>query len=253
YGLSINAFVKIFVERNFRVIMEENKLKEALKKIRNHYIICGGGRMAIALAHELSYNEKTFVIIDNNPDAPIFKMQNNWLILKRDALLEETLVEAGIQNSLGLASVLPTDADNLFVVLSARSINPSIRIETRISDESSRNKMLQAGANKVLSPYVIGGIQMARSFVEPDVEEFLDIMLDKSNYEFEMNVERIHAQNQNLGKKIRDTNYRENGHIIVGIKEQDGRFIFSPDPDLALRDGCEVLLLGKAQEKKLAK
>jgi len=249
YGLAINVIVNNFLERNFKVIMEESKVKERLKNLRDHYIICGGGRMAFAMAEELSHNQVPFVIIENNMDAPVLKHQIEWIILKRDALLEETLVEAGIHRSKGLASVLPTDADNLFVVLSARSLNKELRIETRISHESSRNKMLQAGANKIISPYVIGGIQMARSFIEPDVDEFLDIMLDKSNYEFEMIVEHITVESEYRDKKIRDTNYRLNGFIIIGIKEPHGRFVFAPDPDLKLRTGFEVLLMGKAAEK----
>lgn len=249
YGLAINAFIKIFLERNFRTIMEENRVREVLKKMKDHYIICGGGRMALAMAQELTYNQIPFVVIDNNPNAPVVKMEKTWVILRRDALQEETLLEAGINRSRGLASVLPTDADNLFVVLSARRLKPELRIETRISDESSRSKMLQAGANKVLSPYVIGGIQMARSFVEPEVDEFLDIMLDKSSYEFEMVVEHITPENKNRDQKIRNSDYRSRGFIIVGIKESHGRFLFAPDSDMKLRSGCEVLLIGKAREK----
>ena len=248
YGLAINALVKNFLERNFKIIMEESKVKERLKNIRDHYIICGGGRMAQAMAEELSHNKVPFVIIENNLEAPIFKLEFDWLILKRDALMEESLLEAGIHRSKGLASVLPTDADNLFVVLSARSLNKELRIETRISHESSRGKMLQAGANRIVSPYVIGGIQMARSFIEPDVDEFLEIMMDKSNYEFEMIVEHITLENKHREQKIRDTDYRSNGYIIVGIKEPHGRFVFAPDPDMKLRTGFEVLLMGKAPE-----
>lgn len=250
YGLAINSIVRNFLERNFRVIMEESKIKERLKNLRDHYIICGGGRMAFAMAEELSYNKIPFVIIENNLEAPVLKLRQDWPILKRDALLEETLIEAGIHRSKGLASVLPTDADNLFVVLSARSLNKDLRIETRISHESSRNKMLQAGANRIVSPYVLGGIQMARSFIEPDVDEFLEIMMDKSNYEFEMIVEHITVENKHHDQKIRDTDFRANGFIIIGVKEPHGRFTFAPNPDMKLRTGYEVLLMGKGPEIK---
>jgi len=249
YGFTINTIVKNFLERNFREIMEENKIQEALKKITDHYIICGGGRMAYAMAEELGNNNVRFVIIENNINAPIMKRKMDWIILNRDALLEETLLEAGIENSRGLASVLPTDADNLFVVLSARSLNKNLLIETRISHESSRAKMLQAGANKIISPYVIGGIQMARSFLEPEVDEFLDITMDKSKYEFEMKVEHITVENIHHDKKIRDTEYQNKGLLVVAIKEPHGRFLFAPDPDMKIRVGSEVLLMGKAEKK----
>jgi len=250
YGMVINVLFNTFLEENFREMLENNKIKENVSKLRDHYIICGGGRMAISIAEEFSRAKKAFVIIDNNDKAPVMQRRAEWNVMLADALLEETLVEAGLEYASGLASVLPTDADNLFVVLSARGLNSDVRIETRISLESSRSKMLQAGANKVLSPYIVGGAQMARSFLEPAVEEFLDIMLGKSDYEFEMVVQPIDSDMENNGKMIMESDFRKKGFIIIGVKNQTGRFTFAPSSEYRLQKGDEILLLGKSNLKK---
>lgn len=252
YGVAINVIFKTLMETNFRNMIQETKLRDQISKLENHFIICGGGRMAYSIARELDNEKIPFVIIENNEEALVVRKQKRgWFILKADALLEETLIAAGVDRARGLASVLPTDADNLFVVLSARRINPEIRIETRIAEESSRSKMLQAGADKVVSPYVLGGLQIARNLTQPSVDEFIDVMLDKSNYEFEVNVINIKKGAPNEGKTIRDTNIRSQGFIIIGLKKPDGQFITAPQADVVLEDGDEIVLVSSGKEKPL--
>ncbi len=252
YGLAINAIVKTFLEKSLKVMVTESRMLDKINKLTDHYIICGGGRMANSIAIEFEKMGKRFVIIENNPDSVVnVKKESGWLILQKDALIEESLVEAGIHRALGLASVLPTDADNLFVVLSARSLNSGIRIETRIAEESSRSKMLQAGANKVVSPYVLGGLQMARSFLEPEVEEIFDVILDKSNYEFELKVYNVESGDPAANKTIRETDFRKNGYIIIGVKQRDGQMVHAPQPDYMIRAGHEIVMIGSGKTTAL--
>jgi len=224
---------------------------DKIAKLKNHFIICGGGRMAYAIASEFSTAGKTFVIIENNPESRVSEMESSWPILQKDALLEDTLIAAGIERAAGLASVLPTDADNLFVVLSARHLNQNIRIETRISQESSRSKMIQAGADKIVSPYVLGGIQMARSFLDPHVDEFLDIMVDKLNYEFELSIHKVRAGDPEAGRYIRDTDFTDRGFIIIGIKDREDASIKQPKADYKLRVGDELVMVTTGIMKSL--
>ncbi|MDH5719118.1 MAG: potassium channel family protein [Spirochaetia bacterium] len=251
YGAGLNALFKILLEKSFKTFMEEARMLEKIKKLKDHYIICGGGRMALAIARELERSKYSFVIIETNLESPVSASGYEWLILYKDALLEETLIEANIDKAKGLASVLPTDADNLFVVLSARRLNPGIRIETRIAKESTRQKMLQAGADKVVSPYAVGGLQIARSFTKPMVDDFLEIVLGNANYEFEMLAKKIDKEHAFLGKRIRDTDYRQKGYIIIGVKYEDGRMKFAPDSECELEEDCEVLLLGSGIKTQL--
>ena len=251
YGMAINVIFRTFLETSFRKMIAQNKLKDRIKRLDNHIVICGGGRMSLAIANELAANNQDFVVIENNEESVVSRSSSDWVILHLDALLEESLITAGIERASGVAAVLPTDADNLFVVLSARRLSTKIRIETRISQESSRSKMLQAGADKVVSPYILGGMQMGKSFIEPGVDEFLDIILDKSNYEFEMTVYHVEPNNINIGKQVRETSFRDDGFLIIGVKDTEEGLSFAPDPDFIINSGHEILLMGPGKEKPL--
>ncbi|MDH5716810.1 MAG: potassium channel protein [Spirochaetia bacterium] len=251
YGAGLNALLRIFLEKSFKKIVEDARMKEKINKLKDHYIICGGGRMALSIVNELQRSNKPFIVLETNPESPVSKSTLPWIVLNRDALLEESLIEARIEHAKGLAAVLPTDADNLFVVLSARRLNSNIRIETRIAKESSRDKMLQAGANKVVSPYTVGGLQIARSFINPMVDDFLEVVLDHANYEFAMKVVKVQEGDELVNKKIRDTDFREKGYIIIGVRHANGQLKFAPESDCQFEAGCEVLILGSAREPVL--
>lgn len=255
YGLALDGLLKAFVGNRFKHFMEEARMRDRTKKLKNHYVICGGGRMALAMIRELDRNHVPFVVLEMNSDSLVSRLnnleKNEWLVLERDALVEESLIEARIEYAVGIATVLPTDADNLFVVLSARRLNGKLRIETRIAKESTRDKMLQAGADKVVSPYAVGGMQMARSLLFPDVDDFMEIALNKANYEFPMRVHNVATGDQYDGKRLRNSGIRKTGFIIISIKQPDGKLIFAPDPDTILTDGMELLMLGSGKERPL--
>jgi voltage-gated potassium channel len=247
YGFAINGVIRIFIERRFKGIIAEFRMKDKIKKLKNHYIICGGGRMGCAIAKVLEKSGKDFVIIESHPDSLIKKNENEWLVLMGDALQEETLIEARISHAAGIATVLSTDADNLFVVLSSRGINSSIWIETRISDESSKPKMIQAGANKVISPYDAGGSRIARSLINPEAN-LLRIFLGNENYDLILKVEKINPAHKYFGKTIADIELKERKYSVIGLKTPDGQIIFAPKHEMELRDGFELLMLEEEQE-----
>lgn len=255
YGIAIDSLLRVFIGRRFKQYIVEAKMVDAIRKLKDHYIICGGGRMAFAIASEFERAKLPFVILESNPDAHIFKLKKlgklKWPILERDALLEESLTEVRIEQAKGLAAVLPSDSDNLFVVLSARKMNPNIRIETRIAHESTRDKMIQAGANKVVSPFSVGGIQMARSFIDPEVDDILEIVLDRANYEFEMKTHIIKEGDTNENKTLKNSDYRREGYIAIGFRKQNGEMVFSPKADFVIKKGMEVMLFGAGKKKKL--
>ncbi|MBX7058980.1 MAG: NAD-binding protein [Leptospirales bacterium] len=255
YGLALDGVLKAFVGARFRTFFEEVRMQESISRLKNHFIICGGGRMAEAMARELDRSGVPFVVLDPNPDSAVQLLRSagkvEWLVLLLDALQEESLLAARIEQCRGLAAVLPTDADNLFVVLSARRLNPSIRIETRIARESTRPKMLQAGADRVLSPYSTAGLHMARSLLHPEVDEFLEVILKRAHYEFEMKIHTLRAGDPLLGATLANTDFRERGYLAVGIRTVGGRMIFAPHGDTVLGENMEILLLGPGQENEL--
>lgn len=251
YGLSINAIFQIIFERGFRGFMDAQILREKLNAVHGHYIICGGGRMALAICTELEKTGRDFIVIEKNNESPVSKMvtdrKTGWAVLTGDALSEETLLEARLERARGLFSVLPTDADNLFVVLSARRLNATIWIETRISHESTRPKMLQAGANRVLSPYHVAGIQMARSMLKPQVDDFIEIFQGEKNYEFEVKIHRLTEGDLGVGEPVSRCRYLEQGFSVVALQQVDGSMIYAPKPDTVMQAGMAVFLLGKGR------
>ncbi|GAB4422827.1 MAG: potassium channel protein [Turneriella sp.] len=251
YGLGINAVIQIILERGFRGFMEAQVLTEKLKSIHGHYIVCGGGRMALAICTELEKAGRDFLVIEKNSESPVSRLVSErkagWVLLAGDALSEEVLREARIDRARGLFSVLPTDADNLFVVLSARGLNPTIWIETRIAHESTRAKMVQAGANRVVSPYHVAGIQMARSMLKPQVDDFIEIFKGDRNYEFEVRIHRLAEGDEAVGKNLGACRFIEQGFSVVALQNVDGTMVYAPPPETPMRAGMSVFLLGKGR------
>lgn len=231
YGLGINAVIQIILERGFRGFMDAQILSEKLRNIHGHYIVCGGGRMALAICSELEKAGRDFLVIEKNNDSPVSRLVSErkvaWAVLSGDALSEEVLREARIDR--------------------ARGLNPTIWIETRISHETTRAKMVQAGANRVLSPYHVAGIQMARSMLKPQVDDFIEIFRGDRNYEFEVKIHRLTAGDEGVGKNVGACRYIEQGFSVVALQNPDGSMIYAPAPETTMRAGMSVFLLGKGR------
>lgn len=245
YGFTINAVLQTLLENNFRQYLKEVRMKDKISRLKDHVIIAGGGRMALAIATQLQQTKLPFVIIEQNLEDSLLVKENHLLVLRGDALEEETLLQAGIKKARGLASVLPTDADNLFVVFSARQMNPQLYIETRISSEHSRNKMIQAGANKVIFPYSLAGVQIARSFINPHIDSFMEVMLDNhDNIALAFKIHEVDKDDVNCDKSISQTNFRSQGFIVVGVQSPTGKVSIAPQASIILTKGTKVFLIG---------
>lgn len=249
YGVTINIIFQTLLENNFRQYWREVRMKDKITRLKNHIIIAGGGRMAYALAEQLQKTGLPFVIIEQSPEESLAGKDQNILILRGNALDEENLKAAGIERAHGLASVLPTDADNLFVIFSARQLNPRIYIETRISSENARAKMLQAGANKVIFPYSLAGVQIARSFINPHIDNFMEVMLDNhNNIALAFKIHEISADDEYCGKSISQSNFRSQGFIVVGVQTVQGKVFIAPQASTLLEQGTKVFLIGSNDE-----
>ena len=248
YAFAINDFVHHLLNHNFKDFTQKMKMQKYISNLKDHFIIVGGGRMACVVGSHLEHYGQPFVFIEQSESATLFQERPDWPHILKDALLDETLEEAGIERARGLACCLPTDADNLFVVLSARRMSPKLQIHARIQYESSRKKMLQAGADHVISPNTLGELQVARSFVHPDIESFLSVFRDTGMYEFDMKVEKMGEDSPRLGLPLREAKYREERYLVIGIKKSGGRMVFAPPANYVLKQGDEVFLLGAEPE-----
>src|ERR1051326_6423903 len=145
-----------------------------MSKLDDHYVICGSGRVGSHLVRDLQQEQQSFIIVENNGPRAAEFTQRGFNVLVGDATLEETLRDAGVQRARGLAACLPNDADNVYVVLTARDLNPRLHIVARAAEEQAEAKLMRAGANHVVAPTIIGGHRMAVSLTKPAVSEFFD-------------------------------------------------------------------------------
>ena len=246
---TIGTLVRMFIEGELSKTFGRIKVEKKIAELKDHYIICGYGRIGSLVCKELREHRKDFVVLENNPSA-IERMElNKILYLPQDATVEEALIEAGIMRSTGIVTAVGSDSDNVFITLTAKGLNPDIFILARASDEKDEIKLKRAGATRVVSPYLIGGKRMAQVLVKPTVVDFIDIADMESTYGLEMDEFHIAPESQLVGKNLIESNLRKDfGVIIVLIKKRTGEMIFNPLPIEVLGANDTLVLLGKVQD-----
>ena len=230
-------------------IYRRNRMISKIKKLKNHYIICGFGRMGAVIATELQIKKKKFVIIDNDSKKIEKIIENQMLYIKGDATLDSTLELAGINNASSVAVVLDTDQDNLFVALTIRSISPKIFLLSRCSNDDNRLKLIRSGANKVINPYVAGGHRMAEMLITPSIEDSIS-MTSPLGESVDFSIDEISIKNiidiHNVS--IQDSNIKINFSVsIVGVIKQSGETTINPTSDTILEKGDTILILGEKE------
>ena len=258
-GMGIIAYIlgmvaQTMIDIQVRSIIGRTKLGLKMRSMKDHYIICGFGRIGKVISRELKANHIPTVIIDNNPEEKQSLESENIPYLNDDATSEEVLIEAGIERAKGLVSVVASDADNLFITMTARGLNPGLFILARADEEHTEKKLLRAGANRVALPYLIGGQKMANSIVKPAVTDFLEFTIDNKEIGLEMG-ELLVAETSHLnGKTLIDSEIRqEMDVIIVAVRKKDGEMKFNPSSQTRIESGDILISLGKSDDlKKLA-
>jgi voltage-gated potassium channel len=242
YALSAGA--KVILEGELRELFGRKRLEKKIKGIRDHYIVCGYGRMGKIICRELREEKAAFIVIEKNPIETAG--DESTLILTGDATNDEALKEAGIDRAKGLISVLPTDAENLYVVLSSRGLNPSLFIVARASEEGAESKLLRAGANRVVSPYSIGGLRIAHTILRPAVVDFIEFATKSGNIELQMEEIAIPEHSALIGQSLDQCGIgKELGIIIVGIKRKSGEMKFNPTFRTSINAGDTLIALGE--------
>jgi len=244
---ALNNGAKVILEGEFKEIFGRSRLEKKIKALRDHYIICGYGRMGKIIVKELKDKDIRFVVIEKNPEAG----QEDLLILPGDATKDEVLKEAGIHKAKGLISVLPTDAENLYVVLSARELNPDLFIVARAGEEGSEQKLIRAGANRVVSPYHIGGLRIAHTVLKPAVVDFIEFATRSGNIDLQMEEIAVRDGSRIAGQTLDECGIgRELGIIIVAIQRAGGEMKFNPTFRTTIRPGDVLIALGETSKLK---
>jgi voltage-gated potassium channel len=248
YALGVGA--KIILEGEIRDILGRRQLSKKIDNIKDHYIICGYGRMGNIICKEMDHNKAHYVVIESSPEV-ITTMDKNMLVLQGDSTRDRVLKEAGIERAKGLISVLASDADNLYVVLSARGLNPSLKIVARASDEGAQKKLLRAGADDVVSPYYIGGLRIAHRLLKPAVVDFIEFATRSENLELQMEEIKVSEKSHIVDKSLDQCGIRKDlGIIIVAIKRETGEMEFNPTSTSIIRAGDTLIAMGQMEQLK---
>jgi voltage-gated potassium channel len=259
FGIGIIAYIlgmvaQTMVELQVRSIIGRRKLGQKMRSMKNHYIICGYGRIGKIIARELTANKIPLVVIENDPEEkPTLENEQTPYIID-DATSEEVLMEAGVDRAKGLVSVVASDADNLFITITARGLNPKIFILARADEEHTEKKLLRAGANKVVMPYLLGGHKMAQTLIKPAVTDFIDFAVDNREMGLEMGELVVSEQSRLNGATLVDSGIRqEMDVIIVAIRTKEGEMRFNPSSQTRIEAGDTLISLGKSHDlEKLA-
>jgi voltage-gated potassium channel len=219
----------------------------AMSKLRDHFIICGAGRVGSHLVRGLKGTKDQFIVIERDRQRVEELMDQGVTVLVRDATLEETLREAGVEHARGLAACLPDDADNVYVVLTARDLNPTLHIVARAAEEQAESKLIRAGANRVVAPTIIGGHRMAMALTKPAVGDFLD-SLTANDLELGFEQLEVEAGSKLIGRKLSETNIRsELDIVIVSIRRSHGEIVFNPSGEAKIELGDMLISIGRGE------
>jgi len=245
YAASI--IVQSVVQSELIATFGRRRRSRTMSKLHDHYIICGSGRVGSHLVRDMLRANERFVVIEKNEQRASEFSQRGVNVLVNDATLEETLREARVEHAKGLAACLPDDADNVYVVLTARDLNPRLRIVARADEEQAEAKLLRAGANHVVAPTIIGGHRMAVALTKPAVSEFMDsITANELGLGFEQ-VE-VDAASPLVGQELRATPIRsELDVVIVSIRRHNGDVLFNPAGDAKIESGDILIAIGRAE------
>jgi voltage-gated potassium channel len=246
------AVVQFMVEGQIRNILGRRNLDKKIDRMDNHYIVCGYGRIGKILCRMLARKPVDLVVIEKNIELVPVMDSDKMVYVSGDAGDETTLLKAGIKRAKGLIAVLATDTDNVFLVLTARQLNPDIYIMARASQDGAKSKLLAAGANRVESPYDMGAASMAQRIIRPTVTNFLDLAFAHKRKDIQMEEIPVDPSSSLVNVMLKDSGIRQRFNlIIVAIKKQDDSMLFNPSFEAVIDAGDTVIAVG--QEENLQK
>ena len=252
----IGAFIRTISEELIQLGSFRNKkMLKNISNLKEHYIICGYGRMGAIIADELHQKESIFLIIEKDEKKAAIIRSKGMFCIHGDATSEETLEMARVDKASGVAVVLDTDQDNLFVTMSMKTANPNLFILSRCSREDNESKLIRAGANKVVNPYTAGGHRMAEMLFKPQVEDSISL-IPNEHKDLNLTLDEISLNGLNIfhEKSIKQSQIKEKYDIlIVGIVDIKGETVINPDSDTILKTSDKLLLMGEVNKMDLFK
>ncbi|WP_456341583.1 potassium channel family protein [Thermovibrio sp.] len=253
YGAS--SVASMIFEGELQKIFTTKRMEKMVAKLKNHTIVCGLGRTGQAAVKELAKEKVPFVVIEKSEEKieEAREKYPNLIYIHGDATQDETLIKAGVKSAANLIVATADDADNLFITLSAKNLNPRLRIVTRANREENVIKLKRAGATEVILPNVIGGLRMASLAIRPSVVSFLDIVTHHGEIDLRLEEVEVPKGSPFHGKLLRELNIpKKTGVIVIGIRREDGSFILNPTSSTMVLEGDKLIIIGtKEQAEKL--
>ena len=246
----LNCFTEALIQGHLQAGIRLKQRRKLMESLANHYIICGFGRTGRQVATEFSTEVIPFIVVDSNEASIHAAQQMGFVTFQGDATLDQVLFQVGIERAQGLVAALPSDAENLYAVLSAKTLAPGIRAIARASTEEAVQKLQRGGADVVVSPYITGGKRMAAAALRPQVVDFLDGILtgaDRAVYIEEFLISPEYCPQ--IGKTIGETQVRiRSGALILAIRRMDNSLIVGPNADTIICSGDLVIVMGSDDE-----
>ncbi|MFC1900311.1 potassium channel family protein [Chloroflexota bacterium] len=244
---TLTGIIQYVIEGNIGTTWWRRRMKNKINKLNAHFILCGYGRVGEEIANIFKEEDVPFVVIDNRPECVARAQQEGYLYLEGDATSDETLKEAGIEKARGLVAALGTDVDNTYITLSARGLYPQLFITTRASDAEAENKMRRAGADRIVSPNVIGARRMAMLSLRPAVVDFLDTITRRRGPELQMENVAILDDSFLNGQTIDDVRHCSKA-TVMALSKKTGRFIANPSGDEKVTAGDSLIIMGTSEQ-----
>lgn len=248
-GTALYAFTKvaeIIYEGGAARFWRRTRMRKKMEHLKDHYIICGHGRMGRIVRERLEEEGSSFVVIDNDEKKLSPFIQNSsFPIIIGDATQEEVILKAGIKTAKAVAALLPSDADNLYLVLTVRLINPSIFVLAKALEEEAEKKILQVGASRIVSPYKWSGLKIAQALIRPAVVDFMDLIVRRKELSLYMEEMVVKKKSKIRGKTLVESDIRKKANVIViAVKKPGEDIVFNPSSEIKFETGDILLVLG---------
>ncbi|MBI3649987.1 MAG: potassium channel protein [Acidobacteria bacterium] len=244
-GYALTAAAQAVVQLELISTFGKRKMFRDINNLKGHYIVCGAGRIGAGIIREIAYRGEDFVVIEMDETIADKLLAQGYLVLMGDSTTDEVLRGAGIERARGLVCAVSSDPDNLYITLTARDINKDLYIVARANEESAIQRLLKAGANKVVSPSITGANQMAQMLLRPAVADFIELATMTEQLELEMEQVEIAAGSPFIKRPLQETGIRSSLNVIViAIKRKNGEMIFNPSADTIIEEQDALVVIG---------
>jgi len=246
---AVGVMTQTIIELELTGYFSKRRVKRMIAKLNDHYIVCGFGRVGRAAAAELKRAGAPFIILDRNEAKVERAMHDDMLAAVGDSTFDNNLRDVGIERARGLVAALATDSDNLFLVLSAKALNPKLNVATRVIEEEAEQKFRRAGADAVFMPYNMAGSRLAQSILRPHVVEFLELATAESEMKVSIEQVKVGSHSAFVDQSIRQMQLRKQiGVIVLAVRRAYGQMVFNPDPDTVIQPGDFLIAMGSDQQ-----